>query len=158
MKEVKIEISVSVRIVEELTTAEKALMDKAIEVARNAYAPYSRFHVGAALRLANGQIITGSNQENAASPSGLCAERVALFYAGAQYPDVPVCEIAIVALVNGVLQDHISPCGGCRQVLLETEERGKSPLRILLCGKDKVQTLSSANDLLPLSFGQNDLK
>ena len=155
MKEIRFELKWEELSVQELSETESRLMGDAIQAADRAYAPYSRFHVGVALLLANGEIITGNNQENAAYPSGLCAERVALFYAGAQYPDVPVQLMAVVASVNGKIQPQISPCGSCRQVLLETEHRGKQPIRILLCGKDKVRIVSSATDLLPLSFSMD---
>ena len=141
----------------ELSDEERIWIDTAIISSKQAYAPYSEFNVGATVVLANGQIVTGNNQENAAYPSGMCAERVALFYAGAQYPDVPVKAIVIVATKNGVIQPHISPCGSCRQVLLETEQRYLQPIRILLCGSDLVCVIDSVESLLPLSFGAKSL-
>lgn len=158
MKEIKLEICLEECKREELIEAERLLTERAIEAARKAYAPYSRFHVGAAALLANGEIVSGSNQENAAYPSGLCAERVTVFYAGAQYPESPIRTLAVTAMVNGELKDEISPCGACRQVLLEAEQRYGCPIRILLCGKEKVIALSSAADLLPLCFGKEDLE
>lgn len=158
MREIKLEIRIEKGRWEELTPAERQLAQQAVEAARHAYAPYSRFHVGAAVLLANGESVTGNNQENAAYPSGLCAERVTLFYAGAQYPDVPVRTLAIAAMVNGEIKEGISPCGACRQVLLETEQRYGMPLRVLLCGKEEVMVFSSAADLLPFCFGKEDLE
>lgn len=157
MKEVKIEVDVKELSLDELTETERQLRKSALEATQRAYAPYSTFNVGAAVLLANNEIITGNNQENAAYPSGLCAERVALFYAASQYPDVAVDTLVIAAMSKGEITDSISPCGGCRQVLLETEERGGKPMRILLCGKEKVLVVSSAADLLPLNFGKKDL-
>ena len=104
----------------ELSREDATLIAEAVKVAQDAYAPYSQFKVGAAVLLENGIIVTGSNQENAAYPSGLCAERTALFYAGAQYPDVPVLALAVVAFNNIGQVEQISPCGSCRQVLVET--------------------------------------
>lgn len=138
---------------EELTDQEVMLVKKAMEAAGNAYAPYSSYHVGAALLLDNGEIITGNNQENAAYPSGLCAERVAVFYAGSRYPGVPVTAIAIAAMQEGIFQEQpVTPCGCCRQVLFETEARGKQPLEVILYGTRRIQVLRSAVDLLPLPF------
>lgn len=157
MKEVKIDFKLEEITLDELSPLDSELMSRAIAAAKDAYAPYSKFHVGAALMLTNGKIITGNNQENAASPSGLCAERVALFQAGSQYPDVPVRDLAIVAMVDGEIKDHISPCGACRQVMSESEHKGKTPMRIMLCGKEKIKIISSAKDLLPLAFKTDDL-
>lgn len=103
-------------------------------------------------------VITGSNQENAAYPSGLCAERVALFHAGHQYPDMPVVALAIAAATNGRQVESISPCGACRQVLLEAEQRYGKPMKVLLCGTKEVVVAESAESLLPLCFGAKDLK
>ncbi|MDF9830995.1 cytidine deaminase [Parabacteroides sp. PF5-6] len=152
MKEIKIETKIEVISIEELSPLDAELMNKAVSAAKDAYAPYSGFHVGVALMLTNGKIIVGNNQENAAYPSGLCAERVALFTAGAQYPNIPVRDIAIAAIKDGEVRSHISPCGACRQVMFESENRGKVPMRILLCGNEEIQVISSARDLLPLAF------
>ena len=137
----------------ELHTEEQLLVNRAKAAAEAAYAPYSNFRVGAALRLTNGVVVIGSNQENAAYPSGLCAERVALFSAAAQYPaEVPV-QMAIIALVDGeVIEVPVSPCGACRQVFTETVRRYAQPLSLLLCGRDKILKMSAAN-LMPLAFG-----
>ena len=117
----------------ELTPEDRRLEELAVEAAHKAYAPYSHFHVGAAVLLANGEIVTGSNQENAAYPSGTCAERTALFWAGAQWPDVPVEKLLIVAFNASGRVPFISPCGGCRQVIMETATRFH-PFPILLAG------------------------
>ncbi|WP_342344002.1 cytidine deaminase [Carboxylicivirga mesophila] len=138
---------------DEINSTEQALVNAAKEACLKAYAPYSEFNVGAAVLLENGQIITGSNQENAAYPSGLCAERTAIFYANAQYPDTPVTSIAIIAMnKNGILENPVAPCGACRQVLLETELRYKKAYDILLVGQSSIQKIKSSKDLLPLSF------
>ncbi|HET9570959.1 MAG TPA: cytidine deaminase [Bacteroidales bacterium] len=144
---------------EELPEIEKKLIETAKSASVNAYAPYSKFLVGAALLLENGEIIAGNNQENAAYPSGTCAERTAMFYANANYPDVPVLTMAVAAQNgNGFLKDPIAPCGSCRQVLLETEHRYGKPLRILLCGESSIAIIQTVKDLLPLSFGVESLK
>jgi cytidine deaminase len=120
-----------------------------------AYAPYSKFNVGAALRLSDDSVIVGNNQENVAYPSGLCAERVALFHAGAVHPDKEVISIAIVATGDLVKPTGIiSPCGACRQVMIESERRQHKSLRILLVAENnEVLVFHSAADLLPMSFG-----
>jgi len=138
---------------EELSDEQARLVRSAIDAAGNAYAPYSGYHVGAALMLENGRIVTGNNQENAAYPSGLCAERVALFYAGSQFPGVAVTSLAIAAVREGSLQEQpVTPCGGCRQVLWEKESQGDLPLEVILYGTGRIQVISSARDLLPLPF------
>jgi cytidine deaminase len=135
------------------------LIDKATKACENAYAPYSNFHVGAALLLENGEVITGNNQENAAYPSGLCAERVALFYAGANFPNVPITKIAVVARKKH--DDKIlpvSPCGSCRQVMVEYEKKQEKALQIILKGADKSFIIVPfARDLLPLAFDKDAL-
>ena len=114
--------------------------------------------MGAAAELANGEIVSGNNQENAAYPSGLCAERVTLFFANSKYPDVAVKRLAIAARTNGdFVQECVAPCGACRQVILETEDRGQEKMEILLCGKDQVYIVDSIKDLLPLYFSKNEL-
>jgi cytidine deaminase len=139
---------------DELQSEEKKLIDSAKDACSRAYAPYSQFHVGAAALLANGETVTGTNQENVAFPSGLCAERTALFYANSQYPQQAVQSLAIAAFTQGDFIDKpISPCGACRQVILETEMRYKTPIRILLYGKSAVYIIEGINSLLPLAFG-----
>ena len=154
MKTLTIETPIKVYAYDELNTEERKLTESALEATLRSYAPYSNFHVGAAVLLENGVIVTGTNQENVAYPSGLCAERTALFYANSQYPDVPVKALAIVARVaDGVAKrDIISPCGACRQVMVETEKRFGKPMRVLLCGAEEVYVAESASSLLPLSF------
>ena len=153
MKEVKIEIKVQSYAYGELTEEERSLVDAACEATRRSYAPYSRFAVGAAALLENGVTVTGSNQENAAYPSGTCAERTTVFYANSQYPDQGVRMLAIAARSEeGFLERPISPCGACRQVLLETEKRYGKPLRILLYSTKEVYVLTGVKSLLPLCF------
>ena len=153
MEEVKIEIKFKRLKTKELTGREQHLLyDYAKKAAMEAYAPYSHFNVGAAVLLKNGEIVYGNNQENIAYPSGLCAERVALFSAGATYPKQPVIAMAIVAIKNGEIQPSIAPCGACRQVMLETEQRYSQPMQILLCGKDETILVDTVRDLLPFSF------
>ncbi len=143
---------------EELTDEEKKLVDAAKEASNRSYAPYSRFQVGAAVRLAGGVLVSGSNQENAAYPSGICAERTTLFYANSQYPDRAVEALAIAAQTGGKFIEHpTAPCGACRQVILETEERYRHPIRIYLYGTDEVYIVDSIVSLLPLCFGKSDL-
>ena len=141
----------------ELDSVRKSLYDAALAASERAYAPYSHFQVGAAALLGNGEIVTGSNQENAAYPSGLCAERVALFAACAAYPDVPVLRLAIIAQSKGEVKDSKSPCGACRQVILEVEQRSRVPMEILLCGKEKVKVMEGITSLLPFVFTSEDL-
>ena len=154
MKTLTIETTIKVYAYYELSTEERKLTESALEATYRSYAPYSNFHVGAAVLLENDVIVTGSNQENLAYPSGLCAERTALFYANSQYPDVPVKALAIVARdANDVAKhDIISPCGACRQVMVETEKRFGKPMRVLLCGAEEVYVAESASSLLPLTF------
>lgn len=154
MKELNIQIPIKIYEYEELTVTDRKLIDAACEATRRSYAPYSHFSVGAAAQLENGITVTGTNQENAAYPSGLCAERTTLFYANSQYPDQAVDTLAIAARNERgeFLEDPIPPCGACRQVMLETEKRFKQPMRILLYGKKGVYELKNVGDLLPLSF------
>jgi cytidine deaminase len=139
--------------IDELSVEEQELVKNAKEAALRAYAPYSKFNVGAALSLENGEIIQGNNQENSAYPSGLCAERVAMFYANSKFPDVAVTALAITARSNGSFSENpIPPCGSCRQVLLETEARYKQPIKVILCGEKKIKVVKNIKELLPLSF------
>lgn len=136
MKDLTITSVIKVYEYDELNDTDRALLDDAIEATRRSYAPYSHFSVGAAALLANGVVVTGTNQENAAYPSGLCAERTTLFYANSQYPDQAVVTLAIAARTEkDFIDTPIPPCGACRQVILETEKRYKQPIRILLYGK-----------------------
>lgn len=154
----KIEAEICILQFEELSTSQRTLIEQAKMQVKNAYAPYSKFQVGAAVELANGKIFGGNNQENAAYPSGLCAERVALFYANAQYPTIAVNTIAIAAYTNGAfLEDPISPCGACRQVLLESEVRFEQSIDLLLYGTKQIYLLKNVKQLLPLAFDKNAL-
>lgn len=153
MEEMKIEIRICSLHYDELNEEDRRLIEQAKEATQRSYAPYSRFSVGTAALLANGEIVTGSNQENAASPSGLCAERTTLFYANSRYPDQAVKTLAIAARnASGFTGKPISPCGACRQVLLETERRHGSPIRILLYGTTEIYLTNGIDNLLPLSF------
>lgn len=137
---------------DELSDTDRKLVDTAKEMTRNSYAPYSRFHVGAAILMDNGVIVRGSNQENVAYPSGTCAERTACFQASAIYPGVPMRKIAIAAATEqGFQKNPISPCGACRQALAEYEAKF-GPIEVLLYGEDAVYRLPSVASLLPLTF------
>ena len=159
MKELKLETRVEVYAVGELDNIYRQLYEAAFQASKKAYAPYSKFSVGAAALLANGTVVTGTNQENAAYPSGLCAERTTLFYANSQYPDQPVTTLAIAARTEKDFIDlPIPPCGACRQVILETEKRYQRPIRILLYGKKAIYEVKSIGVLLPLSFDASAMK
>ena len=160
MKQINLTTKITVYSYEECTEIEKNLIDAAKQATSNAYAPYSHFHVGAALLLENGKIITGNNQENAAYPSGLCAERTAVFYANAQFPDQKIEAIAVAAFYNGEFtSDLVSPCGSCRQVLLEVESRFNSPVKVMLYNKaNEVYVAESMSSLMPLSFTKKALE
>ncbi len=159
MREINLTTKIAVYLLEECSEVEKNLIDAAKSATKNAYAPYSRFRVGAAVLLENGGIISGNNQENAAYPSGLCAERTALFFANATYPDQKVEAIAIAAWHNGQFtHDAITPCGACRQVLLEAENRFHSPMKVLMYSEEGIYVVPAIKDLLPLSFGDEMLK
>lgn len=159
-REIKTEIDVC--LYEELDAQDRRLVDAAREATQRSYAPYSKFHVGAALLMDNGEIVCGSNQENAAFSSGTCAERSACFYAGARYPGVPIRKIAIAAWTRlhkpaDVSDDAcfqsspISPCGACRQALLEYEAL-HGPIEVILYGSEETYILPSVSALMPLSF------
>lgn len=159
MKDLNIQTIIKVCQYDELSDQDKQLIDKAKEMTQHSYAPYSKFRVGAAALLANGAIVTGSNQENAAYPSGLCAERTTLFYANSQYPDQAVLTLAVAARTEQDFIDNpIPPCGACRQVILETETRYKHPVRILLYGKKEIYLIKGIRDLLPLSFDGSEME
>lgn len=159
MKDLKITSVIKIYQFEELSKADQELITLAKEATKGSYAPYSQFAVGAAALLKNGVIVTGSNQENAAYPSGLCAERTTLFYANSQYPDQPVETLAVAArTVTDFIDSPIPPCGACRQVMLETEVRYKHPFRILLYGKNEIYEIGKVGDLLPLSFDASSME
>lgn len=142
----------------ELPEADQSLLLEARKASDKAYAPYSNFNVGAAVLLENGKIVSGSNQENADFTDGLCAERVALFFANSKYPDVPVSSIAVTAKGSkGLVEGPALPCGSCRQVLVESEFRYKKPIRIILDGRKRIQVLEGADNLLPFAFKPSDL-
>lgn len=154
MKTKEIKIAVEVLEFEELTPLEQTLVTRAREMTSKSYAPYSRFCVGAAIALSNGEIVTGANQENVAYPSGTCAERSACFYAHAQYPEAKFVEMAIAARgTDGeFVTEPISPCGACRQALLEYETLAGANVPVLLAGQDVIYKLQSVKSLLPLAF------
>ncbi len=146
--------------VKELSPEDAQLVKDARGITANAYAPYSHFNVGAIAKMATGQLVTGTNQENAAYPVGICAERVLLSTAATLFPGIAIDTLAIsYDNKNGKSNHPISPCGICRQTLLEYEERVKQPIRIILSGlKGKIYIIEKASQLLPLSFGGDDLK
>ncbi len=146
--------------VDELSAEEKKLTNEARKSVNNAYAPYSHFHVGAAVLLENGVTVCGNNQENASYPIGMCAERVAVFAAGANYPGVKIKAIAITASSKEFLIDQpVAPCGACRQAIAEYEHRYKQPIRLILFGEHgKVLVSESIKNFLPYMFDGDDLK
>jgi len=146
--------------VADLSEQDAWLLNEARKVTAAAYAPYSNFHVGAVARLANGEIVTGTNQENASYPVSICAERVLLGSVATLYPGIPIETMAIsYHNIHGVSNHPISPCGMCRQSLVEYEERVKQTIRLILSGQDgTVVVIAKAHSLLPLSFGSVDLK
>jgi cytidine deaminase len=145
--------------IKELAEEDAWLLNEAREVTQHAYAPYSHFQVGAIARLENGEIVAGSNQENASFPVGLCAERVLLASAASLFPKVPINTLAIsYHNDNGESNHPISPCGICRQSLVEYQTRVKHPIRLILGGMEgKVYVIDNADMLLPLSFTAEDL-
>ncbi len=144
----------------QLTEEDRSLMSGAIKSTESAYAPYSNFHVGAAVLLENGEIVTGSNQENVAYPSGLCAERVALFTAGAHFPNIPIKTIAITAQSDSFdISEPLAPCGACRQVMVEYEKKYMGKIRVILKGETgNIWVVQCVNDILPFSFSSDKLK
>ena len=139
--------------IEELSEEDRMLVEKAISQTEISYAPYSHFHVGAAVRLDNGVVLGGCNHENAAFVVSMCAERSALFAAGANYPDVAVNSVAIAARdASGLLAEPVSPCGVCRQAMVETESRYGKPLHILLYGTRHTFVINGISSLMPLAF------
>ena len=137
----------------ELPEDDRILAQEAVKATGSSYSPYSGFHVGAALRLSNGEIVRGSNQENIAYPSGLCAERTAMFYASATYPDSDITAIAIAASQNGeVCRKPATPCGACRQVMAEYQTRAGKDMKIILAGTEQVMVFDKVEDILPFIF------
>lgn len=139
--------------IEELNPEDRELAAEAIKAMEGAYAPYSHFHVGAAVRMSNGQIVRGANQENAAFPSGLCAERTAMFAAGARYPDKDMLSIALAGGVMGRLGSQpATPCGACRQVMAQYQAKSGKPMSVIMISADKVWKFEKVDDILPLIF------
>ena len=158
MKAYKIEAVVHICQMAELSEEDKELVEAAKQATNSSYAPYSKFRVGAAARLQNSVVVVGANQENAAFPSGLCAERTALFAAGAQHPDQPVVALAIAARKGSRFLDKpITPCGNCRQVISGMEDRHGIPIRILLYGTEGIYVSEGISPLLPLRFVGDDM-
>lgn len=159
MKELELNTKIKVCAFEEFSIEDRELIDEARKATAGSYAPYSKFNVGAAVRLADGTIVSGNNQENAAYPSGLCAERTTLFWANAQYPNMAVDTLVIAACnEQGELERPISPCGACRQVILEVEKRYNRPMRIILYGKNEIYLIEDGvKALLPLCFDSDFL-
>lgn len=161
MKVVNLQIKIEeYETIEDLSKEDQDLLQKAWEACDTAYAPYSKFNVGAAVLLENGKIVSGNNQENAAYPSGLCAERVAMYYASAHYPGVAMKAIAVTTKSKEVqLNEPASPCGSCRQVMAEYENLYHTKMRVILGNPDtKIQVMEGIDNLLPLSFYAEGLK
>ena len=151
-KEIKISYQ-EYETLDQLEPKDKELAQAAIEATALAYAPYSKFNVGAAVMFEDGVIVKGANQENAAYPSGICAERTALFYASASRPDKAMAEIAIAAQQNGELvESPVTPCGACRQVMAQYQTKSGIPMKVLLIGAQKIWKFEKVDDLLPLIF------
>ncbi len=158
----KVEITTKITVfdsTEELSKAEKKLMDKAIEAKQNAYAPYSNFKVGAAFLLEDGTIVTGNNQENAAYPSGMCAERVAIWKVSSEYPNHKILKLAITASSSSQLtKEPVAPCGACRQTLSEYELKQTDKIEVYFMGEvGKIIKTDSLLDLLPIAFDKSFL-
>ena len=159
MKDIELNFRMQFCQLEELADDDRQLVEKAIGATQNSYAPYSNFHVGACLRLADGREVIGANQENAAFPSGLCAERSAVFAAQSMFPEEAIMALAIAARnENGLTAQPVSPCGACRQVILEMEDRYKQDVRILLYGTEGVYVIPSVKSLLPLHFVDSNMR
>lgn len=159
MKEINLDAKIQFCQMEELSEDDQRLVNKAIEATRNSYAPYSNFHVGACLRTADGMEMIGANQENAAFPSGLCAERSAIFAAQSQHPESAIVALAITARnEEGLMATPVSPCGACRQVILEMEDRYQCDVKILLYGTEGIYVIPNVKTLLPLHFVDSCMK
>ena len=160
MKKKKIELDFNLAHLSELDLQDVELITNAKESLSTAYAPYSGFLVGASILLENGKMVNGSNQENVAFPSGLCAERVAIFYAGAKFPDVKMKSIAVSVFSKSFdVNEIISPCGACRQVMAEYEDKQQNPIKVLLHSpNDQVLIVNKVQDLLPFMFKSPHLK
>lgn len=144
---------------EELSENDRELVEKAMEASKFAYAPYSGFMVGAGIRLKSGKILTGNNRENAAFPSGSCAEDTVISYAGANYPDDPIVTLAISAKTGTSFTTYpVSPCGNCRQIIAEEEDKTNIEIRIILYGSNKIEIINGISGLLPLRFSKDKLR
>lgn len=156
MKNIDITVSVKLANYSELTEAQQSLVDAARAATQRSYSPYSHFRVGAAILLSDGAVVAGANQENAAYPSGTCAERTACYYAGANHPEARFEKIAIAA--RGTDGEEVAvpvpPCGACRQALLEYEKLAGRDVEVLLVGREEVYILPSVRSLLPLAFSE----
>ncbi len=153
MKQTKIEVTVEELTLEELAEDERLLVEAAIRATERSNAKYSHFSVGAAIRLANGVVVEGANQENASFPLSMCAERTAIFAAQVSYPEEAITQLAICArTAEGLVRQPVPPCGSCRQVMAEMEDRYKNKMTVILYGTEKIYRLRSAQDLLPLCF------
>ena len=159
MKQINIHSTITILTEQELSAIELDLKNQAFEARSKAYAPYSKFTVGAAILLDNGLVVKGSNQENAAYPSGLCAERVAIYYAGANYPDAKIVKMFITASPQDRdLEEPIPPCGSCRQAIAEYEFKQDIPIAIFFMGaKGDIYKSDSLKNILPLVFDKNHL-
>lgn len=159
MERLNFNLNITVLSFDELSESQKNLVELSRQACDKSYSPYSKFSVGAALELKNGRTLFANNQENAAYPSGLCAERSLLFYAKANYDKDDIVRMAISAKNNGELTDKpVTPCGACRQVILETANRQEMPIELLLAGKDKFYLVDDAKQLLPLEFDADALR
>lgn len=156
MKEIELTTKITEVSYDELDERRRRLVDLAREATYRSYAPYSHFKVGAAIELTNGEIVTGSNQENAAFPSGTCAERTAAYYANACYPDARFVAIAIAArgTDDNEIPEPVAPCGACRQALLEYETMAKADVEVILTGSRAIYILPSVRATLPLAFSE----
>lgn len=146
--------------IDELEKDDQELLKAAEESVSKAYAPYSKYYVGAAVRLENGEIISGCNQENVAYPSGLCAERVAIFYASSKYPEQNILTVAVTAKAGEfVVETPVAPCGTCRQVMSEYQTKQKTPIKIIMKGETgKIRVVYKVDDILPFMFHAEELK
>ena len=159
MKEFNINTKIRVYTIDECSQIEKNLIEAAKTSCMNAYVPYSNFHVGAAVLFEDGEIMSGNNQENAAYPSGTCAERTTLFFANANFPNRKIVAMSVAAFYKGrFTKDVITPCGACRQVILEVENRFKTPIKLYLYSDEEIYVLDSIKDILPLNFGEEMLR
>ena len=157
MEEKKIEFTYKVLKTEELSADDALLRSIVIESAQLAYAPYSKYNVGAAVIIRGGGHVRGNNQENAVYPLGICAERLAIFSCKSKFPDSIITTMGIIAMKGDNIQPSVTPCGACRQVLLETELNQGEDIRIVLFGNDEAVIIHSAKDLLPLYFGKSNV-